>query len=132
MSVPMPAIVVLFVCKTFITGPATVNDGFTGHEQRDWLITNSMMTCRRQEVQLYDPAVDQGATDKPFTQDDCMHAAIRVGVQYNIDNKNTNWRWWRSSCPTPMIDSQTKEIVGWVLPDCGHRDTVICETDSVI
>jgi hypothetical protein len=42
------------------------------------------------------------------------------------------WRFWRFACPVPTIDTKTGEVVGWHLPDCGHRDTVICETDSVI
>jgi len=30
------------------------------------------------------------------------------------------------------VDMRTGALIGYKLPECGHQDTVICETDSVI
>jgi hypothetical protein len=30
------------------------------------------------------------------------------------------------------VDTRTGTVIGYKLPECGHRDTVICDTDSVI
>ena len=60
-SVPMPASVVLIVCKTETAGPPDQNAEWTHVENRRWATENAMMVCRRQEVQMYDQAADQGA-----------------------------------------------------------------------
>ena len=54
MGVSMPAVVVLIVCRTVLAGPVDQNSDKTGWENRDWEYQNSMMICRRQEVQLFD------------------------------------------------------------------------------
>ena len=54
MMVPMPAAIVLIVCKTVISGPPDQNAGFTRAENREWATEHAMMVCRRQEVQMYD------------------------------------------------------------------------------
>jgi hypothetical protein len=35
-------------------------------------------------------------------------------------------------CPAPIVDLRTGALIGYKLPECGHQDTVVCETDSVI
>jgi len=98
-----------------------------------------MMHCRRQEIRLYDP--DEGraptnggdpAAPAPFTQTACNRAGVLQGAQFDASHRDKPWRFWRFACPTPTVNSETGEVVGWHLPDCGHRDIVICESDSVI
>jgi hypothetical protein len=36
------------------------------------------------------------------------------------------------ACPVPIINTITGEVIAWKLPDCGHRDTVVCEVDTAI
>jgi hypothetical protein len=139
MSVPMPPMIVLIVCKVLFTGPPDDNAKFTGWRDTEWDLSQGMMHCRRSEIQLYDPAVNDRpaphgdqAAPQPFTQAACNRAGIMQGAQFDADHKDKPWRFWRFACPVPIIDTKTGEIVGWHLPDCGHRDTVICETDSVI
>ena len=60
MMVPMPAAIVLIVCKTVISGPPDQNAGFTKAENREWATEHAMMVCRRQEVQMYDMAESRG------------------------------------------------------------------------
>jgi hypothetical protein len=131
MSVPMPAVLVLIVCKTL---PGTIDDNsqFTHWESRPWAYENSMMVCRRQEIQLYDQAVDQGGAEQPLSPVGCLRAGPKIFTEWDNQHLNSPYRAWRYACPTPIIDTQTGEIVGWKLPDCGHQDTVICEQDSVI
>ena len=136
MAVSMPAVVVLIVCKTVFLG-GDQNTEYTGWENRDWAYQNSMMICRRQEVQMYDPAEAQGADPLPFSTMACMASAIRLASQW--DREHGDYKTWRVACPVPMKSDETGDgptpddpIVGWVLPDCGHKDTVICETDSAI
>lgn len=131
---PMPPVVVLIVCKTVIAGPPDQNAGFTGHENREWAYEHSMMVCRRQEVQLYDTAVDQGADQQSFTMQQCQRSGIMLGVNWNMSHRNSAYRFWRVACPVPIRSGPrtSDPIIGWKLPDCGHRDTVICEVDTVI
>jgi len=68
----------------------------------------------------------------PFTQTACNRAGILQGAQFDASHRDKPWRFWRFACPTPTVNAETGEVVGWHLPDCGHRDIVICETDSVI
>lgn len=141
MSVTIPPILVLIVCKTVIAGPLDQNAAFTKHENRDWAIENSMMVCRRHETQLYDPAEGQklNPQDDPafplrpnfFDYSQCARAGIMLSQQWDEAHRNGNWRVWRVGCPTPVINNRG-ELIGYKLPDCGHRDTVVCENDSVI
>jgi hypothetical protein len=146
MSVTIPPILVLIVCKTISAGPiddvATNNARFTQWENLTWATEHSMMVCRRNEIQLYDSAEGMKLNEKddpviplnPNFADktQCARAGIRLAMDWDQQHKNSRWRVWRVGCPTPMVDTNTGEIVGYQLPDCGHRDTVICETDSVI
>ena len=139
MDVSYPAVVVLIVCKTVIAGPPDQNSDKTGWQNREWAYENSMMVCRRQEVLMYDTAEAQGADHQPFNPQLCAASAVKLWSQWDVDHRDTAWRTWRVACPVPMKQDLTGDgpspddpIVGWVLPDCGHRDTVVCDTDSVI
>jgi len=151
MSVSMPAVLVLIVCKTAIAGPPDVNSEWTKAENRQWATENSMMVCRREEVQMidpsegmpspglpygggsgFDPTKDGGALPQPFNKERCQMAGIRMFAEWDQGHSNSSYRVWRVACPTPVINTITKEIIDWVIPDCGHQDTVICEKDSVI
>jgi len=130
--VPMPAIVVLILCKTVIAGEPDINSKWTGYENRAWDTTHSMMTCRRQEVQLYDPAEAMGADPVPFTVNQCQRAGVMLGAQWDVSHRSSSYRYWRTACPVPIIDTRTGETIAWSLPDCGKRGKVICERDTAI
>lgn len=142
MPVPMPAVVVLIVCRTVIAGPADQNAAYTGYENREWATEHSMMVCRRQEVQLYDPAVDGGvdregnplppADPQPFNLQRCQRSGIMLGTQWDAGHRSSSYRFWRVACPVPIVDTRTGDIIAWKMPECGHRDTVRCEVDSEI
>jgi hypothetical protein len=140
--VQIPSVLVLIVCKTVVAGPPDQNAAFTHHENLDWATENSMMVCQRHEIELFDPA--EGAQLRP--NDDpapplssnfalasqCAAAGIRLATDWDQGHRETPWRVWRIGCPTPIVDLRTGTVIGYKLPECGHRDTVICETDSVI
>jgi len=133
--VPMPTAIVLIVCKTFIAGPADANSAYTGWEDRAWATEHSMMVCRRQEVALYDPDVDKGAAPQPFTLEACRRSAMMLGPAFDVAHKNSKWRFWRAACPVPIVRKNpdgTEDIIAWKMPECGHRDTVVCEVDTAI
>ena len=137
--VNIPAVLVLFVCKTIIAGPPDQNASFTHHENREWATKNSMMVCRRHEVQLFDPAEGQPdhSPASPLNPNfalasQCARAGIQLAIEWDQGHLNTPWRVWRVGCPSPIVDRRTGHIIGYKLPECGHRDTVICEIDSVI
>lgn len=142
MGVQIPPILVLIVCKTVLAGPLDENAKFTGFENLEWATKHSMMVCRRNEIQLYDPS--EGARLSPADDpapplnpnfavaSQCARAGIRLAIDWDQAHRNTPWRVWRVGCPTPIVDMRTGTVIGYKLPECGHRDTVICETDSVI
>ena len=143
MSVPMPPMLVLIVCKVLFVGAPDDNARFTDRRDTKWDLSQGMMHCRRREIALADPA--EGAPSNPggdphewaaapmsFTEAACNRAGLMQGAQFDAAYRDKPWRFWRVACPVPTVNTKTGEIVGWTLPDCGHRDTVICETDSVI
>jgi hypothetical protein len=135
MIVPMPAAVVLIVCKTVMAGPVDQNAGYTGYENRQWATEGSMMVCRRQEVQLFDQAEAMGADPQPFNSQRCWRAALMLGTQWDASHKNSSWRFWRAACPVPIVRKNpdgSEDIIAWKMPDCGHRETVVCEVDTAI
>ena len=83
MMVPMPAAIVLIVCKTVISGPPDQNAGFTRAENREWATEHAMMVCRRQEVQMYDRAEAEGADPQPFNTQRCQRSAMMLGPQWD-------------------------------------------------
>lgn len=136
--VPMPAVVVLVLCRVISAGPEDQNASFTKAQNLQWDLTDAKMHCRRQEVQLYDASVDQGADPKPFTQMDCWRAGILIGSQWDASHPNSKYRLWRVACPVPLKntmgteDTRDDQIVGWSMPDCGHREFVVCDMDTAI
>lgn len=134
-AVPMPASLVLIVCKTVETGRTDQNSAKTGWQDREWATENAMMICRRQEIQLYDQATDQGADAQPFNQQRCQQAGMTHGSQWDANHPSSVWRFWRYACPVPIVRRNpdgSEDIIAWKLPDCGHRDTVVCEVDTAI
>ncbi|MDJ0514676.1 MAG: hypothetical protein QNJ62_14635 [Methyloceanibacter sp.] len=132
MPVPMPSAVVLIVCKTVVAGEPDINAKWTGYENREWAIEHGMMQCRRQEVQLFDQAEALGAAAQPFNQQRCQRASLMLGVQWDQAHKSSNYRFWRVACPVPIVDTRTGEVIAWKMPECGRRDTVVCEVDTAI
>ena len=142
MGIQIPPVLVLIVCKTILAGPPDQNAAYTKWENLEWATEHSMMVCRRNEIQLYDPVEGMrlSATDDPApplnpnfaVASQCARAGIRLATDWDQAHRNTPWRVWRVGCPAPIVDTRTGALIGYKLPECGHRDTVICETDSVI
>jgi hypothetical protein len=142
MGVQIPPILVVIACKTMLAGPLDENAKFTGYENLEWATEHSMMVCRRHEIQLYDPVegMQLSPADNPAPPlnpnfaiaSQCARAGIRLAIDWDQAHKSTPWRVWRVGCPSPIVDMRTGTVIGYKLPECGHRDTVICETDSVI
>jgi len=142
MAVQIPPILVLIVCKTISAGGPDENDRFTGAKELEWATEHSMMVCRRSEVQLYDPAEGMrlNANDDPVPplnpnfamQAQCARAGMQLARDWDQSHKNSVWRVWRVGCPAPIVDTRTGALIGYKLPECGHRETVICEVDSAI
>ena len=133
--VPMPAALVLIVCRVVSAGPEDPNASFTKVQNLEWDTSGAVMHCRRQEVQMYDPAVDQGADSKPFTMMDCWRSGFLMGSQWDAQHPNSKYRFWKVACPVAIVNRKadgSEEIIGWKLPDCGRRETVECEVDTAI
>jgi hypothetical protein len=133
--VPMPAAIVLIVCKTVVAGPPDQNAEYTKAENREWATEHAMMVCRREEVQMYDRAVDGGADPQAFNAQRCQRSAMMLGPQWDASHQSSSYRFWRVACPVPIVrknDDGSEDIIAWKLPDCGHRDTVVCEVDTAI
>ena len=136
MSAPMPAAVVLILCKTVAVPHASpldeANAAYTGHQKREWAYEHAMMVCRRQEVQLYDAAEAMSAAPRPFTVNQCQRAGITLGASWDASHTSSSYRFWRVACPVPVVDTRTGDVIAWKMPECGHRDTVVCEGDAEI
>jgi hypothetical protein len=132
MPVPMPAAVVLIVCKTLIVGPPDQNAAYTGYENRAWATEHSMMVCRRQEIQLFDQAEAMGAAPQPFNKQRCQMSGVMLGATWDVQHKSSDYRTWKVACPVPIVDTRTGDVIAWKMPECGHRDTVKCDVDSEI
>ena len=77
-----------------------------------------------------DPAPPLNPNFADFAQ--CARAGIRLSMDWDDAHRNTPWRVWRVGCPSPIVDTRTGTVIGYKLPECGHRDTVVCEVDFVI
>jgi hypothetical protein len=135
MAVPMPSVIVLIVCKTVSAGPEDQNSAFTHSENLKWATENSMMVCRRQEIEVTDADEAKGAGPQPFNVQRCQRSGFMLGAKFDQDHKNGPWRFWRLGCPVPIVRQNpdgSEEIIAWKIPDCGHRETVVCETDTAI
>ena len=137
--VPMPPVVVLIVCKVILGAP-DANSAFTNWRAAELDMTGGVMHCRREQVELYDPAPDSGGDSQPFSSFHCMQAAMRLGPQFDIDNRDKPWRFWRAACPVPVMnDNGTPDnprddtLVGWAIPPCPEKRGVLeCESDTAI
>ena len=102
MMVPMPAAIVLIVCKTVISGPPDQNAGFTRAENREWATEHAMMVCRREEVQMFDKAEAEGAAPQPFNAQRCQRSAmmlVRNGTR-SINPRPIASGAWRAPFPS--------------------------------
>ena len=135
-AVPMPASVVLIVCKTkmlpYSTPLEAHNAAYTGHQNREWDTKGSKMVCRRLEVQLYDQAEASGAAPQPFNKQRCQRAGVMSGINWDRSHRSSKYRFWRSACPVPIVDTATGEVISWKMPECGSRDIVVCTIDAAI
>lgn len=145
MSVSMPAITILILCKTIVSGPEDQNSKYTGYENREWAYEYSKMVCKTEVIDLQDKALieatpESPVTPRPFTLNDCQRAGILEGSKWNDTHASSPYRWWRTTCPTPKKNygadgikgTLDDETVDWIIPDCGHRDTVTCENPNEI
>jgi hypothetical protein len=133
--VPMPAVIVLILCKTVLVGEPDQNSDKTGWQNREWAYVDAKMVCRRNEIQVTDIAADQGADPQPFDLNKCWHSALVMGPAWDQQHPNSAYRFWRVGCPVPIVRKNqdgTEDIIAWKIPDCGHRETVICEVDTAI
>jgi hypothetical protein len=133
MGVDMPAVVVLVFCKVAVVGPPDQNAQYTGHQSLAWDTEHSQMVCRRKEIQLYDPSVDQGAQPRPFNNSSCWRAGFTLGPHWDATHPRSRYRFWRTACPVPIVDTRTGEVIAWKIPECGgERGTVVCEGDITL
>ena len=140
MPVAMTPIIMLVVCKTVLVGAPDQNAAYTGWENREWATLHSMMQCRRLEVPVVDIDEIKGAKQQPFDQPRCARAAMMLIPQWNSQHKFGSYRAWRVACPVPIKNygkdgvkgTDDDETIGWHLPACGHRDTVVCDVDSEV
>jgi hypothetical protein len=110
MTVHIPPVLVLIVCKVAIAGAPDQNAAMTGAQNLEWATQNSMMTCRRNEVQLYDPVegMQLNAADDPapalnpdFAQGgQCARAGIQLATNWDETHRNTQWREWAARRPS--------------------------------
>ena len=126
----MPPIIAIFVCKTILLAAP---DPMTRWENRLWDTTDAVMHCRRMEVQMTDPAVDQGQGDpQPFNEQRCINSGAMLGPNWDSAHKSSNYRFWKFACPVRIVDGNGKTI-DWKIPECPSSDgTVVCEVDSQI
>ena len=135
MKVPMPAAIVLIVWQDRHLGAGSECRIHAGRLNREWATEHAMMVCRRQEVQMYDQAEAEGADPQPFNAQRCQRSAMMLGPQWDAQHKSSSYRFWRVACPVPIVRRNpdgSEDIIAWKLPDCGHRDTVVCEVDTAI
>ena len=142
MSVHIPPVLVLIVCKVAIAGAPDQNAAMTGVQNLEWATQNSMMTCRREEVQLYDPTEGLtltaiGDPAEPLDPNlaestQCARTGIGVAVNWDQAHRNSTWRVWRVGCPTPIVDLSSGQVIGYKLPECPHHEIAVCEVDSAI
>lgn len=131
--VTIPPILVLIVCKVALAGAPDQNADATGSQNLEWATQNSMMTCQRSEVELYDPTADKAPSPPPnlMRSEECARAGVMLATRWDEQHRSSPWRVWRVGCPSAIVNGEGA-IVGYKLPECGHEDTVICLVDSAI
>lgn len=135
----MPPVLVLIVCRIITLGEV---DPHTGWQDTVFDTHDGMMHCRREQIELYDSAPDQGADPVPFTPIACMRAAMMKGPQFDVDATNAKkpWRFWKAACPTKVMndngtpnDPRDDTQIGWAIPPCPEKNgTLVCESDTAI
>ena len=135
----MPSILVLIVCKITVLSPI---DPHTGWQNTEWDMTNGVMHCKREQIELMDAAESQGADPVPFTPIACMRAAMMLGPQFDVDATHAKrpWRFWRAACPVKVMDDngtpddpRDDKHIGWAIPPCPEKRGVLeCESDTTI
>lgn len=129
----MPAAIVLIVCKVVSAGPEDPNSKWTGYENLDWDTENSVMHCRRIEMQMFDQAEALGADPQPFNTQRCNMSIALAGPEWDAKHKGSPYRFWKGACPVPIVDTRTGQILGFKMPECpAEHGTVVCESDSAI
>jgi hypothetical protein len=136
---PMPAILVLIICRTVPLGPV---DPHTGWQDTAWNTEGGTLHCKREQIELMDAAESQGADPVPFTPIACMRAAMMLGPQFDVDatNAKRNWRFYKAACPVKVMndngtpnDPRDDTQVGWAIPPCPEsRGVLVCESDTAI
>jgi hypothetical protein len=142
MAIHIPPILVVIACKAVMAANPDPNAAFTHAENTEWATENSMMVCQRHEVELYDPVegMQLKPSDDPVPalnlnfsdRGQCARAGIMLATEWDQAHHGTPWRVWRIGCPSPIVDLRSGALIGYKLPECGHQDTVVCETDSEI
>ncbi len=133
--VAYPLVVTLFVCKTILGGPADINSGDTGWQNRDWDLDGGKYHCRRIQVEVTSVAEGQGQEAPPWTPDACMRTAMTLGPAWDAAHASSNYRFRWVACPTPIHASKdaSSPVIGYKIPECPYKEgTVLCEQDSVI
>lgn len=130
----MDPIVVLFVCKVVLLPYDTPRDEYnaqwTHHQPFRWATEHSKMVCKRKEIQVFDQAAAMGADPRPFTPNQCLQTSIMEGAKWDLSHNR--YKFWRSACPTPIVDTRSGKIIGWKIPECPLKDGVVCELDITI
>ena len=138
MAVQIPPILVLIVCKTISAGGPDENARFTGYKDLEWATEHSMMVCRRTRCS-YSIRLRAFLTQTTSPRRRSIPTLRQTGNALELEcrsrrigtcsHRNSGWRVWRVGCPAPIVDTRTGALIGYKLPECGHRETVICEVD---
>ena len=67
MTVDILPVLIVVACKLLIAANSDPNAAFT-HVDTEWATENSMMVCKRHEVDLYDPVEGIKNSSHPTTQ----------------------------------------------------------------
>lgn len=134
MSSVMPLAIALFVCLTEPDGLTDQNADYTHYESLQWATPNNQMVCRRQIIPLTDWEAEKGAvpiTPNLLDKSVCARVGIPIGVQWDMEHKNSKYRFFRIGCPSLSIVNG-KPV--FQLPDCfhGHAKEIKCESDEEI
>ena len=115
----------------------------THWQNLEWATEHSMMVCRRNEIQLFDPVEGHEAQSRRRSRaaaqsQFCRCSGNARAPAFGLPRTGTTAIETRPGVcggSAARLRSWTRgqePLIGYKLPECGHRDTVICETDSVI
>ena len=127
-SVPMPASVVLIVCKTEIAGPPDQNAAWTHRTGlANWFAQAGGANVRS--------GSRPGRRSAAFNDQRCMRSGMLLGSLWDAQHPSSAYRFWRIACPRPIVRQNadgSEDIIAWKMPECGHRDILVCEVDTEI